>query len=164
MHGPAEALPLRSREHLVFLIVIEILVGKARLLFAERRCRLGFGIGLERTHIVFGAGDQGDVFDVLAFNRMQQIAHDAGIHTAVVGLRRLAQPSGDENFSNVHVLQRGFHLATSLEIDGDVLYAFWQVMLVTGNAGDCPAGRDQMLRQVAADNAGNAGDQRVALH
>ena len=43
--------------------------------------------------------------------------------------------------------------------------AFWQVMLVAGNTGDRPAlGRDQMLSQMAANNAGNTGDQRVAIH
>jgi hypothetical protein len=53
----------------------------------------------------------------------------------------------------------------NLKVDGNVLYAFWQVMVVAGNAGDRPAlCRDQMLGQMAANNAGNTGDQRVAIH
>ena len=66
---------------------------------------------------------------------------------------------------DIRALQRGFHVLANLKVDGNVLHAFWQVMLVAGNAGDRPAlGRDQMLSQMAADNAGNTGDQRVAIH
>ena len=58
-----------------------------------------------------------------------------------------------------------FTSSPTCKIDGNVLHAFWQVMLVAGNTGDRPAlGRDQMLSQMAADNAGNTGDQRVAIH
>ena len=96
---------------------------------------------------------------------MQQIAHHAGIHAAVLGLRRLAQPGGDEYVRDIGALQRRFHVLANLKVDGNVLYAFWQVMVVAGNAGDRPAlCRDQMLGQMAANNAGNTGDQRVAIH
>ena len=49
------------------------------------------------------------------------------------------------------------------KIHGDVLHALGQVVLVAGNAGNRPALRRQMLRQMAANNAENAGDERVAI-
>ena len=165
VNGPGEALPLRGRKHFVFLIVVEILIRKAGLLLAERRHHLGFAVRLKRAHVVLGAGDQGDMLDVLAFDRMQQIAHHARIHAAVLGLRGLAQPCGDEDIRDIRVLQRRLHVLAGLQVDGNVLHAFWQVVLVARNTGDRPAlGRHQMPRQMAADNAGNAGDQCVAIH
>jgi hypothetical protein len=105
------------------------------------------------------------MLDLLAFNPMQQIAYDAGIHAAVLDLRRLAHPGGDENVRDIRVLQRRLHVLAGLQVDCNVLHAFWQVVLVARNTGDGPAlGRHQMLRQMAADNAGNAGDQCVAIH
>jgi hypothetical protein len=52
-----------------------------------------------------------------------------------------------------------------LQVYGNVLYAFWQIMLVAGNASDSPAlYPDQILSEMAANNSGNTGDQRVTIH
>jgi hypothetical protein len=114
---------------------------------------------------MLGAGHQGDVVYFLAFNRTQQVAHHAGIHAAVLGLGGLAQPGGDEYVRDIQALQRIFHVLADLKVDGNVRHACRQVVIVARDAGDRPAlGRDQTLGQMAANNAGDAGDQRVAFH
>ena len=94
------------------------------------------------------------MFYFLSLNGAQQIAHHAGIDAAVLGLGGLPQPSGDENVSNVRALQRSLDVFRNLKIERNMLHALRQVVLVTGNTGDRPTlGRDQMIGQVAADNA-----------
>ena len=120
VNRPGGALSFRGRKHFVFLIVVEVLIGESGLLLAERRHHLGFGVGLERAHVMLGAGYQGDMHYFFAFNGMQQIAHHAGIHAAVLGLRRLAQPGGDEYVRDIGVLQRRFHVLGNLKVDGNM--------------------------------------------
>ena len=164
MDRPAEALAFGGCEDLVFLVIVEILVGEARLLFAERCDRLSLCIGLEGSHVMLETGDQRDMANGLAFHRAQEIAHHAGVDAAVFCFRRLAQPGRDEDVGGMNVCQR-LHDGDGVgQVHGDMSDARRQVVLVTGKAGDSPAFGHKPFRQMAADNAGYAGDECMPCH
>ncbi len=110
------------------------------------------------------AGDQRHMLDALAINGIQQVAHHAALTRQFLGLGGLAQPGGDEDMARAEIGQRPAGRRSVRQVDGNVKDAGRQVMLVAGNAGDDPAFREQPFGEMPADDAGDAGNERVAGH
>jgi len=157
---------LRCGEDFVFLGVVEVFDVEAGLLFAERRGgELAFAVGLEWAEVVFEAGDEGYVADGLGRrDGFQEVAHHGGVDADVFGFGGLAEPRGEEDVRRLEMSDCGAKSSGVEEICGDEVDSVDGVGGASGEAVNLPAIREELLREVVADDAGDSGDERGAGH
>ena len=164
--GPGEAVRLGGGEQDVFLGVVEILAGDARLVLGEGRVELVLGEVVERAEIVLEAGDQGGVAQAAGGGgRLEGVAEHGAVDAAVLGLGRLAAPGDEEEVRGGRGAgERGAGRRLVGEVAGDVLDGRHVRRAVAGDADDVPAaGRRQSIGEGAAADAADAEDDRYVV-
>ena len=167
VHGPGEAVTPGRGIDFVFLGVIEILEGQARLAFAQRGVGQGAraGVGFERAQVVFQAGHQRDVAHAVPWRqRVEQVAHQGGIDADVLGFGVLAHPGGDEDVGRRDVGQRGAQGCGVEQVGGDVAHGGQVLWGAARQADHVPARGQQFARDMVAADAGDADDQCGSFH
>ena len=148
-------------EDFVFLSVVEVLDGEARLLFAEGCGGEGaLAVGFEGSEIVLETGNEGDVLDrACGCDGCEQVPHHGGVDADVFGFGGLAEPGGEKDVSDFFALKGLLKAGRIEEVSG---YGF-----EPGNVGvwlareaqDLPALSDEVGGEVVADDSGDAGDE-----
>ncbi len=166
MHAPVEAIAGGGGKHLVFLCVVEVVHGQARLFFTEGRLRqVALRVRLERSQVMLQARDQCHMLHAAGWLQcIQQMAHHRAVDPDVFGLVGLPGPGGDEHVRGGQSGQRGARGLRIAQVGADAVGAGGQRIGPTGQAVDVPALLQQSLYQCTAHDARCTDHQRFLLH